>query len=167
VEPFPDNGIVSEEFDALLTTESAPVIAPAVVGPKLTDTVTDFAGASVTFDPPVALKPVPEADTEEMARLVLPLFVKLTSCAVEVPTATLPKFTVELLETSCAEAAVGADGVVPFVVEAPEVAVADLLAMPTHPADPRTVNATAPIRSCDRKFRWGPQLLEFLMSRGL
>jgi hypothetical protein len=151
---LPDKGICRVAFDALLTTESVPVAAPAVVGPKFTDTVTEAEGAKVTFDPPLAVKPVPEADTEEIARFELPLLVKVTSCAVEAPTATLPNVTLELLETSWADAPVGADGLALVEVEVPEVEVADLLAVPAHPALPKIARkAMADNRSSVRRFR--------------
>jgi len=52
VVPFPDNGIVSEEFTAAADNRERTCHSPRIVVQKLTDTVTDFAGASVTFDPP-------------------------------------------------------------------------------------------------------------------
>ena len=86
----------------MLTTESVPVEFPVAVGPKFTETVTDWYGARVTLAPPLSVNPFPEAATEEITTFAVPLLVKVTSWAVEVPVATLPKFMAELLATSCA-----------------------------------------------------------------
>jgi hypothetical protein len=83
----------------LLDIESFPVTPPTPVGPKFTETVTDWLGVRVTFDPPLALNPLPVAETVEILTLALPVSVRVTSCAVDVPTVTFPKFTlVELAD---------------------------------------------------------------------
>lgn len=94
--PDPDNWTVGE-FVALLEIKRLPVTAPAALGSKVTATVTDWFGAKVTPDPPLAEKPVPEAVTVEMLRFALPEFVKTTGCEDDVPTVTFPKLTLEVL----------------------------------------------------------------------
>ena len=64
---------------------------PALEGAKFTETLIESFGARVTFDPPLALKPPPDADAEEIVTFEFPTLVKLTSCPVEAPTVTLPK----------------------------------------------------------------------------
>lgn len=49
------------------------------------------------FDPPLSLNPLPAAEIVEIVTLALPVSVSVTSCAVDVPTATLPKFTLVVL----------------------------------------------------------------------
>jgi hypothetical protein len=57
-------------------------------------------GVKITFDAPLALNPLPVADTLEMLTFALPVSVSVTSCEVDVPTVTFPKFTlVELAES--------------------------------------------------------------------
>jgi hypothetical protein len=85
----------------LLEIKRPPVTAPAALGSKVTVTVTDWFGASVTPDPPLAAKPVPEAVTLEMFTFALPVFVKTTGCEEDVPTVTLPKLTLVVLEDTC------------------------------------------------------------------
>ena len=85
------------EFAALLKIVRLPARLPALAGAKFTETLTESFGARVIFDPPLALKPDPEADAEEIVTFEFPTFVKLTSCAVEAPTVTLPKLRLETL----------------------------------------------------------------------
>ena len=163
--PVPDKAICRVEFDAVLTTESEPVAFPVAVGPKFTETVTDWYGARVTLDPPLAVKPFPEAATEEITTFAVPLLVRVRSWAVELPVATLPKLMAELLATSWAVGLLDDDVVVPedapdvdvvvsvddvpgVVVlvgevvdfdDAPEVR-GDLAVDPTHPTLPKIEN---------------------------
>jgi len=81
-----------------------PVAAPAACGLKFTVTVTDWFGAKVVFDPPLAPNPVPEADTLEMVTFEFPVFVKTTDCDDEVPTVRLPKLRFEVFAESCSVA---------------------------------------------------------------
>ena len=98
--PVPDNAICNVEFEALLTTESLPLTTPAAAGLKFTETVTDCVGVKIALAGLLALNPLPVADTLEIVTLVFPLFVRVTNCAVDVPTVTLLKFTlVELGES--------------------------------------------------------------------
>ena len=59
---------------------------PTPVGSKLTVTFTDLLGASVTFVPPLALNPLPVADTAEMVTFAVPTLVRVTISPVGVPT---------------------------------------------------------------------------------
>jgi hypothetical protein len=60
---------------------------------------------SVTPEPPLDTKPVPEAATLEIFKSALPVFVRVTVCDNGVPTVTLPNVTfVELGETCGADA---------------------------------------------------------------
>jgi len=54
----------------------------------------------VTSDPPLALNPIPVADTVEILTFDLPVSVNVTSCAVDVFTGTLPKLMLFELATS-------------------------------------------------------------------
>jgi hypothetical protein len=57
-------------------------------------------GVRIAFDAPLALNPLPVADTLEMVTFALPVSVSVTSCDVEVPTVTFPKSTlVELADS--------------------------------------------------------------------
>ena len=76
----------------MLDMESWPVTPPAVVGLKFTETVTDWFGVKITFEAPLALNPLPVAETLEMVTFALPVSVSVISCAVDVPTVTFPKF---------------------------------------------------------------------------
>ena len=58
-------------------------------------------GVKVVFDPPLALNPVPEAATLEMATFAFPVFVRTTDCEDEVPVVTLPKVRLEVFAESC------------------------------------------------------------------
>jgi len=55
----------------------------------------------VTPDPPLAVKPAPEADTPDMLRFPVPVFVRATGKDDGVPTLTLPKARFEVLGESC------------------------------------------------------------------
>jgi hypothetical protein len=97
-------------------------------------------------------KPVPTVDTAETIRFALPVFVTLTSCAVELPTATLPKFKVWLLTDSIADP-VGVEFVVPLVLpvfddeDEDEAVDADWCVMPTQPPVPRAASKATQIDS--------------------
>lgn len=70
---------------------------PAAAGSNVTVTGTDWSGVRVTPEPPLAVKPVPEADTFDIAKFALPVFFKTTCCEAGAPKVTLPKLTVEVL----------------------------------------------------------------------
>jgi hypothetical protein len=98
--PAPDSWI-ENVFVALLEIARPPVTPPAAFGSKVIVIVTDWFGVSMTPDPPLAAKPVPEAATLEMLKSALPVFVKTTGCEDDVPTATLPKLTFDVLGETC------------------------------------------------------------------
>ena len=60
----------------------------------------------MTPDPPLAVKPVPEADTPDMLTFPVPVFVRVTGKDDGVPTVTLPKVRFEVLGESCGAEAV-------------------------------------------------------------
>jgi hypothetical protein len=88
------------------------------------------------LDPPLALNPVPAADTVAILRFALPVFVRVTSCAVEVPTVTFPKLTLVELGVSAGVAATKSDALIeaPAPLDAP-VSLED----PVLPDDPPVV----------------------------
>lgn len=55
----------------------------------------------MTPDPPLALKPVPEADALDMFTSPVPVFFRVTGKDDGVPTSTLPKVSFEVLGESC------------------------------------------------------------------
>lgn len=85
----------------MLAIERPPVTEPAAAGSNVTVTVTDWFGVSVTFEPPLAAKPVPVAETLEILKFALPVFVRTTDCEDEAPTVTLPKVRLDLLAETC------------------------------------------------------------------
>ena len=90
VTPVPDKTMLGE-LEALLAMASPPVTDPAAFGSNVTVTVVDWFGARVTPDPPLAVKPLPEADTLEISRFALPVFWRITGNDEGVPTVMLPK----------------------------------------------------------------------------
>ena len=76
--PVPDKLRASGEFEASLVIDSLPCALPVVVGSKFTVIVTVWFGVSVTFDPPLALNPLPVVDAAEMTTFAVPLSVKVT-----------------------------------------------------------------------------------------
>jgi len=73
--PVPLSETAAGEFGALLTTETEPLTAPAVVGAYCTLNVLVWPGASVSgTDAPETLKPEPVAATCETLRLAVPVF---------------------------------------------------------------------------------------------
>jgi hypothetical protein len=59
------------------------------------------------FEPPLVVNPDPDAEMAEMLRAEFPVFVRVISCAVEVPTCTFPKVRLELLAATTAPAVGG------------------------------------------------------------
>src|ERR1022692_3405279 len=82
-----------------------PCAPPTPFGSKLTVTFTDLLGARITFVPPLALNPLPAADTAEMVTFAVPILVRVTISPVGVPTATLPKLKLVELALSWDDAA--------------------------------------------------------------
>lgn len=105
--PDPLSATLPGEFVAVLTTLTLPVSLPAVTGANCAVTATDWPGVSVTEDvEEVMLKPVPEAATDEIVTLEVPVFVSVALCWPLLPTDTLPKDKLAgLTESSCVEAA--------------------------------------------------------------
>lgn len=95
------------------------------------------------FEPPLVVNPYPEAETVEMRRFELPVFVRVIGCVVDVPTCTSPKLRLELLAESSAAAGGG-------VVLVPEEGVdglpADCLADPQPIVPSIATNANPKMR---------------------
>ncbi|MGC1687901.1 MAG: hypothetical protein WA734_19890 [Candidatus Acidiferrales bacterium] len=91
--PVPVNEIVAGEFVALLAMLTLPVAAPADVGLYTTVKVAVWPAATVTLDPTLALKPLPDAVAPEITTFEFPVFVSVTPTDVLEFTVTLPKLT--------------------------------------------------------------------------
>jgi hypothetical protein len=94
--PIPLNAIVSGEPGALLVIEMLPLGLPAEVGVNVA--VNDvFAPALIVTGTvkPLMLKPVPVALAAVIVTLAVPEFVSVIVCGLLLPTATLPKLTLE------------------------------------------------------------------------
>lgn len=76
-------------------TVMLPETAPAVVGAKTALNVMVLFGVSVCAVNPVTLKPVPVTLSEETVRLPVPMFFRVIACVEPVPSATLPKLTLD------------------------------------------------------------------------
>jgi len=100
----PERLTVKLGFVALLAMVREPVAFPAAVGSKVTDRVTEAFGVSVTFEPPLTVKPLPLADTLLIATLAVPESVSVTVCTAEFPTVRFPKLTFVELACSCEDA---------------------------------------------------------------
>jgi hypothetical protein len=104
--PVPDKLTVEGEFVALLVIATEPVTAPAVVGAKVTVTVTAWFGVSVSPDvTPLTVKPAPLTFTPEIVTLELPVLVSDTLCELLLPSFTLPKLKLVPLRLSVRVAA--------------------------------------------------------------
>ena len=101
VAPVPETPMVAGEFVASLLMATLPVTAPAVVGANCTVTVADWFGVSIwpTFTP-LALKPAPVTFRLEMVTFALPLLVSATLSELLLPSLTVPKLKVEVLNPS-------------------------------------------------------------------
>ena len=90
--PVPLRVIARGEFIALLTSESDPLTAPAVVGANTTLNV-EFPPAAIVFGmlSPVVLKPAPVIFAVVIVTLAFPPFDKVIVCELLFPTVTLPK----------------------------------------------------------------------------
>ncbi len=101
VTPVPLVVIVAGEFVALLTIETLPLTAPAVVGANSTVNVADWFGLRISpAVTPLALYPAPLTFTAEIATLALPVFVTLRLSELLLPVFTLPKFRLVVLRLS-------------------------------------------------------------------
>ena len=83
------------------------------------------------FEPPLVLNPDPEAETAEMLRLELPVFVRVISFAADVPTFTFPKLRLELVESTARTV-----GGVELLLAVVDVLPADGLVDPPQPIMP-------------------------------
>ncbi len=95
--PVPLNAIVYVGFvAALLLIVTLPVTLPEVGGPNATVKLDVFPAANVSGnDIPLSLNPVPLTVALEIVTLVLPVFFNCTVCEFVVPSATVPKLTLD------------------------------------------------------------------------
>ncbi len=89
------------EPDAFVVNEMPPETAPGEVGVKTALSVALLPAEIVCDEKPGILNPVPVALPCETARLALPVFVRVTVCELLLPTATLPKLTLDGVTDSC------------------------------------------------------------------
>ncbi len=82
------------ELEALLTSETLPVVVPVTVGANCTLRLLDCPAESVRGKVcPVILKPAPLTAAWERVKLPVPALLKVTVCVLAVPTSTSPKAT--------------------------------------------------------------------------
>lgn len=93
--PVPVSGIDVGLAGKLVETEMLPVTAPAEVGAKTALKLMLLPGVSVCAVKAATLKPVPEAAAEETTKFAVPVFFRMTACVEPVPSATVPKLTLE------------------------------------------------------------------------
>jgi hypothetical protein len=99
--PVPDKPIVAGEFVASLEIVTAPFTAPAAAGANCTVTVTDWFGVSISPEvTPLAVNPAPETLTFDIVTLALPLLVSATLSELLLPSFTLPKLKLVVLNPS-------------------------------------------------------------------
>jgi len=80
------------ELEALLTSETLPVVVPVTVGANCTLRLLDCPAESVRGKVcPVILKPAPLTAAWERVKLPVPALLKVTVCVLAVPTSTSPK----------------------------------------------------------------------------
>jgi hypothetical protein len=94
VTPTPERATTVGEFEALLTTVTAPLTLPELEGAKLALNWVLWPAPSVRGRArPLIPKPVPATEAWLIVMLAEPLFVRVTVCAVLLPTVTFPKLT--------------------------------------------------------------------------
>ncbi len=82
------------ELEALLTSETLPVVLPVTVGANSTLRLLDCPAESVRGKVcPVIVKPAPLTAAWETVKLPVPALLKVTVCVLAVPTSTSPKVT--------------------------------------------------------------------------
>ena len=82
------------ELEALLTSETLPVVVPVTVGVNCTLRLLDCPAESVRGKVcPVIVKPAPLTAAWETVKLPVPALLKVTVCVLPVPTSTSPKVT--------------------------------------------------------------------------
>lgn len=105
--PVPESAIVIGEPLALLVTITLPVTLPAEMGLNDTPNVKVCVADNVTGVPaPVNAKPVPLLETCEMVTFELPTLVTVTLCEAELPSFTLPKLMLLVLNERVCDGAV-------------------------------------------------------------
>ena len=101
VMPVPEVLIVEGELVASLLIETLPATAPVVVGANCTVRVADWFGVNISpAVTPLVLKPAPVTVTPEMVTFALPLLVTATLSELLLPSFTLPKLKLEVLNPS-------------------------------------------------------------------
>ena len=96
--PVPARATLTEASDAFELSESIALVAPAVVGAKITDILLLVPAARVYGkDIPLALKPVPLMLAAEIVTLDPPEFDSVNACVWLLPTITLPRYMLEEL----------------------------------------------------------------------
>lgn len=105
--PVPESAIVFGEPLALLATMTLPVTLPAEIGLNNTPNVKVCVDDNVSGVPaPLSAKPVPLLEICEMVTFELPTLVTVTLCEAELPSFTLPKLTLLVLNERVRDAAV-------------------------------------------------------------
>lgn len=96
---MPERAMASGEFEALLATETLPLMLPAEEGSNDTARVAVCSEFNISpLETPLALKPAPDMVTPEMVTVELPVFVSVTFWLLVVETFTFPKLNEEVLE---------------------------------------------------------------------
>lgn len=93
--PLPLSGIAVGEAGRFVETEMLPETAPADAGAKTALKLMLLPGVSVSAVKLTTLNPVPVTLSDETTKLALPVFLKVIACVEPVPSATVPKLTLE------------------------------------------------------------------------
>jgi hypothetical protein len=93
--PVPLSGIAVGEPDRFVFTEMLPETSPAEVGAKTASNAMLAFGANVCAVKPVTLNPEPVTLSDETTRFAVPVFFNVINCVALVPSATLPKATLD------------------------------------------------------------------------
>jgi hypothetical protein len=141
--PVPLNGIASDEFGVLLTTEIDPVTLPVAVGVKTALNVVLTPGLIVigSAGSPLMLKPAPDTLAWEIDTAAVPPFVKLIVCELLFPMMTFPKLALDGFAPSCGWMPVPLSEIVRDELGALLVIEMLPLAVPTPDGENWTVNA--------------------------
>jgi hypothetical protein len=93
--------MLAGEFVALLIKLMFPLTAPAAAGANWTETGTDWPAVKVSPElTPLTVKPAPETFTADIVTLEFPVFVKAALKSLLLPTFTLPKLRLDVLNVS-------------------------------------------------------------------
>jgi hypothetical protein len=93
--PVPVRAIAVGDVGRFVDTEMLPETAPGDVGANTALNVMLLFGVSVCAVKPVTLNPVPVTLSEETTKFALPVFFRVIACVPLVPSATLPKVTLD------------------------------------------------------------------------